>query len=598
MSCKELKRKKLAAPAEALITASLRPELFAERGLVSISRNVLIGALTLLVLIGFGLRVSHLSAEGLSEDELNKLQAVADYREHGLTSANSEHPLLMKALLTGSLVLADKWNSISFLGGHRQIPPETALRLPGTLFGALTAILIYLLAAELFGAEVGLIAAALWAFDPMAIGFNRIAKEDTFLLFFFLLANVFWLRGQRVAESQPDRSPDKFYWATAAAFGAMMASKYLPQLITITIGYYWLFQRIPETRWRLGKKKMLMFFGIMGAVFVVLNPTILFPATWRQMGQFAGQKLIGHDAYEFMGKLYGHRMTDWLNGIPWYFYHLFVAVKLPVLTVAGFVIGLPLLFRRKLGDGRYFIMLWLFLWMMTFSFAGGKFTRYFTVALPAVLITSAIGVQFASNWIARQLATLLSAEWPRFYLHVALALIVVATAFKAAVDAAPHFRLYTNALGGGVARQGYYFPHDEYYDASMREAIFEIAKRAKPGARVVSESTSLASYYAQRANRPDLVPVFLSDPAALKQLGEGDFVIDAPGRRYFSNELVTSALEQSSTPAFTLSLGPAPSASVYQLDQRSLAALAEAARRLPPLAKRVTPALVSPAATH
>ena len=120
------------------------------------------------------------------------------------------------------------------------------------------------------------------------------------------------------------------------------------------------------------------------------------------MGLFAGQKLIGHDAYEFMGKLYTHRMTDWLRGIPWYFYHVFVAVKLPVLTVVGFVIGLPLLFRRKLGDGRYFIMLWLFLWMMTFSFAGGKFTRYFTLALPAVLITAAIGVQFASCWIARR----------------------------------------------------------------------------------------------------------------------------------------------------------------------------------------------------
>jgi len=104
-------------------------------------------------------------------------------------------------------------------------------------------------------------------------------------------------------------------------------------------------------------------------------------------------------------------------------------------------------------DGRYLIMLWLFLWMMTFSFAGGKFTRYFTVALPAVLITSALGVQFASNWIALKLAALLSAEWPRFYLRIALTLVVIASAFKAAVDAAPHFRLYTNALGGGVAVQ-------------------------------------------------------------------------------------------------------------------------------------------------
>ncbi len=569
---------------------------------------MLIATLAVLVLIGFGLRVSNLSSEGLSEDELNKLQAVAEYREHGLTSANSEHPLLMKALLTGSLVLADKWNSTSFLGGYRQISPETALRLPGTVFGALTTILIYLLAAELFGAEVGLIAAALWAFDPMAIGFNRIAKEDTFLLFFFLLANVFWIRGQRVAESQPDRRPEKYYWATAAAFGAMMASKYLPQLLTISLGYYWLFQRIPETRWRLGKRKMLIFFGIMGAVFIVLNPTILFPATWRQMGQFAGQKLIGHDAYEFMGKLFSHRMTDWLKGTPWYFYHVFVAVKLPLLTVVGFVAGLPLLFRRKLGDGRYFIMLWLFLWMMTFSFAGGKFTRYFTVALPAVLITSAIGVQFASNWIARKLSALLSANrdpqassspgWPRVYLHTALALLVGVTAFRAAVDAAPHFRLYTNALGGGNANQGYYFPHDEFYDASVRDVMLEIAKRAKPGAKVVSETPGLAAYYAQRANRPDLVCVLLSDPNALKQLNEGDFIIDAPGRRYFSNESVTSALKQSSTPAFRASLGSVHSASVYMLDQKAQQAVVEAASRLPPLAKNVNPILVSPAATN
>ena len=391
--------KTLAARVDAVITAGLRPELFAERGTVSVPRNLLIAFLTVLVLAGFGFRASHLSAEGLSEDELNKLQAVADYREHGLTSANGEHPLLMKALLTGSVVIADKWNSIPSLGGRWPVSTEAALRLPSTIFGALTAILIYLLAAELFGAEVGLIAAALWAFDPMAIGFNRIAKEDTFLLFFFLLANYLWLRGQRAAESEPHRRPERFYWASAAAFGAMLASKYLPQFLAVSACYYYVFQAVPETRWRLGSKRLLKFYTLMGIVFVILNPTILLPATWHQMGQFAGQKLMGHDGYEFMGKLYAHRLTDWLRGIPWYFYHLFLVIKLPLLTVVSFLVGLPLLGRRKLGDGRYFILLWMFLWMMTFSFGGGKFTRYFTTVLPAVLITSAIGVQTVGNWL-------------------------------------------------------------------------------------------------------------------------------------------------------------------------------------------------------
>lgn len=574
------------ARAETTITAGLNPEYFAKRGLVTVNRKLLIAALTLFVLLGFGVRVSSLSAEGLSEDELNKLQAVGDYRANGLTSANSEHPLLMKALLTASMVFADKWNSIPSLGGQTHISRESALRFPGTVFGALTAILIYLVAAELFGAEVGLIAAALWAFDPMAIGFNRIAKEDSFLLFFFLLGNIFWLYSQRVAErTQSTIRAEKYYWLSGAAFGAMMASKYVPQLLTVAICYYFVFQGVPETRWRLGKKRLLKFFGVMGVVFVILNSTILLPGTWRQMSQFAGQKLIGHDGYEFMGQLYSHRLTDWLNGIPWYFYHAFLAIKLPLLTVLGFVAGLPLLFRRKIGDGRYFLLMWMFLWMMTFSIGGGKFTRYFTTILPAVLITSAIGVQAVGRWLGERLSSLLRAEWPRAYVSPTLAVIMVVGSASALVTVAPHFRLYTNALGGGESNSGYYFPHDEFYDASVREVVGEIAKRAKPGARVASETPGLAAYYAGQANRLDLVFVSISDPKALAQLQEGDFIVDARGRRYFSNEAIVSALKKTGPPAFTVSLGPVPSASIYWLDQTTQEVVAETARRLPALAR-------------
>jgi predicted membrane-bound dolichyl-phosphate-mannose-protein mannosyltransferase len=549
------------------------------RGVVTLNRRVLIAVLALLVLVGFGIRVSNLDAEGLSEDELNKLQAVGDYRAHGLTSANSEHPLLMKALLTASLVVVDKWNSIPSLGGQRPVSPESALRFPGVVFGALTAVLIYLLSAELFGAEVGLIAAALWACDPMAIGFNRIAKEDTFLLFFFLLGNLFWLYGQHAAErTQSTARAGKYYWASAAAFGAMMASKYVPQLLTIGIAYYGIFQGIPATRWRLGKQRFLIYLFIMGVVFVMLNPTILLLDTWRQMGQFAGQKRIGHDGYEFMGRLYSHRFTDFLNGIPWYFYHAFLIVKLPVLTVVGFLVGLPLLFRRKIGDGRYFLLMWMFLWMMTFSFGGGKFTRYFTTVLPAVIITSAIGVQAVGRWLGERLSGLLAAQWPRTFASPTLALIVLAVSASASISAAPYYRLYTNAFGGGAAKTGYYFPHDEFYDASVREVVAEIARRAKPGAQVASETPGLAAYYAGRVNRSDLVFVSISDANSLEELREGDFVVDARGRRYFSNEAIVSALQQAGPPTFTVSLGSVPSASIYWLDQRTQKVVAETAR--------------------
>jgi hypothetical protein len=533
------------------ITAGLRPELFAGRGVLANSKTLVLVALIVLVIAGFGFRVNGLSAEGLSEDELNKLNAVADYRANGLTGANGEHPMLMKAFQAASIILAEKFNGIA---------PETALRLPNALVGALTTILIFLIASELFGTEVALIAAALWAFDPSAIGLNRIAKEDTFLVFFFLLANVFWLRGQRAAESS-NRSPNKYYWLTAASYGAMVASKYVPHLFAISLCYYWMFQNIPETRWRLGKKRIITFFAIMGLVFLILSPTVLLPETWKQMGLFAGGKRVSHDGYEFMNQLYPQRFSDWLNGIPFYFYFVFTAVKLPLLTVLGFLAGLPLLFRRKLGDGRYFILFWFLLWVVAFCFPGGKFTRYYTTVLPAVLITSALGIQFVGRWLSNWAAGL------RHYVPASLAVIVIAGSVINSVNAAPHFRLFTNSLGGGMTWAGYYFPHDEFYDASMRDVMTEIASRARTGARVASESPSLAAYYAERVKRSDLVCISLSDPDAIKQLGVGDFVIVARGRRYFSNDAIISTLRDRSTPVAEVKLGPVPSAKIYELDR-------------------------------
>lgn len=558
--------------AETIITAGLRPDLFAGRGVLAHSKTLVFAALIVLTVVGFGFRVSGLSAEGLSEDELNKLNAVADYRANGLTGANGEHPMLMKSFQTATIILAEKWNSSSFVASQpaNRIAPETALRLPGAIVGALSTILLFLIASELFGTEVALITAALWAFDPSAIGFNRIAKEDSFLLFFFLLANVFWLRGQRAAEGT-DSSPNKYYWLTAASYGAMVASKYLPHLFAISFCYYWMFQNLPETRWRLGKKRILTFFAIMGIVFLMLSPTVLLPETWRQMGLFAGGNRVGHDGYEFMNQLYPQRFSDWLNGIPVYFYLVFTAVKLPLLTVLGFLAGLPLLFRRKLGDGRYFILFWFLLWVVAFCFPGGKFTRYFTTVLPAMLITSALGIQFVGRWLANRIS---SFDWGlglKHYVPASLAVIVMAGSVIDSVNAAPHFRLFTNSIGGGTSWAGYYFPHDEFYDASMRDVMAEIARRARTGARVASESPLLAAYYAAREQRSDLVYISLSDPDAVKQLAVGDFVIVARGRRYFSNDAIISTLRDHSTPVAELKLGVVPSAKIYELDANSSA---------------------------
>ena len=353
----------------------------------------------------------------------------------------------------------------------------------------------------------------------------------------------------------------------------MVASKYLPHLFAIGMCYYWMFQRLPETRWRLGKKRIITVFVIMGLVFLLLSPTILLPETWRQMGLFAGGKRVSHDGYEFMNRLYTQRFDDWLRGIPVYFYLVFTAVKLPLLTLVGFVAGLPMLFRRKLGDGRYFLLFWYLMWVVAFCFPGGKFTRYYTTVLPAVLITSALGIQWAGRWFGNRIAGFNWAGNLKHYVPAGLAVIVITASVISSVQAVPHFRLFTNSIGGGTGWAGYYFPHDEFYDASMRDVMTEIASRARFAATMASESPSLAAYYAERMKRPDLICVSLSEEATRAQLEAGDFIVVARGRRYFSNDAIVSALREHATPVAEVRLGVVPSAKVYQLDEVSLSLL-------------------------
>jgi hypothetical protein len=160
------------------------------------------------------------------------------------------------------------------------------------------------------------------------------------------------------------------------------------------------------------------------------------------------------------------------------------------------------------------------------------------------------------------------------YARACLALVVLAFSVYGSASAAPHYRLYTNMLGGGTARAGSYFPHDEFYDASTREVIETIARLAPAGARVASETPELLAYYAQLAGRADLRTISLSDRAALRDFAPGDVVVVARGRRYFSNDELTSRLE-ASQPSATISLGGVESARIYVLDNVSLGAVSE-----------------------
>ena len=552
-------------------TAAIRPERFPEPLVFAKNRVVIVLTLAVLLAAGFGFRVYQLGAESMGEDEFNKLETVAEYRQNGLSSRNGEHPFLMKGLQTVSIVASEKINS-SF---GTAITEEGALRFPLALFGTFTMLLLFLLFKELFGSSIGLVTAALWSVEPLTISFDRVAKEDSLVLFFFLLASLFWFKSQTAAETG---KPNWLHWvwATAAAFGALMASKYYLALLGVMVGYYHAFNTVPGKHWGLGRRRWLVFFIIMGITLLVLNPTLLFPDTWRQMLQFSSENRMHHDGYEYMGTLYSHKATLWLKGVPWTFYYVLAATKTSLTTLLFFIPGIVLMFRRKMGDGRIFLFFWFILWYLPFTLLGGKFMRYFTVDEPLLLATAAVGFCFVAGSLVAGLSVNPVVKGVVQFVLLAAFLVLPITN---SVTWTPNYRLFTNSLGGGRGAAGKYFPHDEFYDAGTRDVIGRIGTGAPNGATIACETPELFAHYAEKTGRNDLSFISLSDKTKVGELKEGDYVVLTMGRRYFSNTAYWEALEASRRSYSEGQVNGFPSSKIYRLDATTLALVQAIARQ-------------------
>ena len=108
-------------------TAGIHPENFSDDLYFARNRKWTAIILAFLLVVGFALRTYDLGFESLGEDEFNKLQTVEEYRAHGLSGKNGEHPFLMKGLQTLSIVSGEKLNNL-FASQQLHISEEAALR--------------------------------------------------------------------------------------------------------------------------------------------------------------------------------------------------------------------------------------------------------------------------------------------------------------------------------------------------------------------------------------------------------------------------------------------------------------------------------------
>lgn len=502
-----------------------------ERRAHALGRGIAL-VLVALMLLGLALRVQGIAELGFAEDEINKLEAVRAYGRGDITP-NAEHPMLMKTLIFISLGAAERWNASA--GAARQISEEMAVRFPNVFFGALTIFPLYLLTAAFFGKRTGLIAALLWTFGVNAITYNRIAKEDTLLVFFLLYAFYFYLRAKQTSGYEP-HAKKKFYLASAVSFGLMLASKYFPHYFGLNMLYHhFVAQREREPGEPRGRTPAI-FYPVVFLTFFIANPAVLLPQTWRYLTAYSSEGLLTHHGYLMGDTLYTNQMSSTPFGTPFYFYLLFLAIKTPLPLLIALVAGLAACVRRFKRPGEAFLLLMFVLWIVPYSIVGAKWLRYALSLLPFIYMIAAVGIM----WLLRSFAPRVTDRQrggsfsPLRIVRAVVFLFFIALPAWIAYAAAPHYATYTNALGTG--RAGYFFPHDEFYDDGLREAIKYVAERAPQGASIVHETPGVARHYLQKFARPDLNSRVLSDPAfKFDETPRPAYVILQRGRTYFEN---------------------------------------------------------------
>jgi hypothetical protein len=483
-----------------------------------------LGVLAVMVVLGLGLRLTRLEALGFAEDEMNKLDAVRAYQQ-GDFSANAEHPMLMKLLMCGSVAGASAWRSI----GGPTVSDEVALRFPNVLFGALTVIPLFLLTAALFDRWTALLAASFWATGINAITLNRIGKEDTLLVFFMLFAFYFYLRAKQISPVQR-AARKKNYILSAAGFGLMMASKYFPHFLGLNMLFHHNFHvRKPQPGDPSGK--IPQFFYLLILLFLLIaNPAVLLPQVWEYLNAYLSERLLVHSGYLFGNQLYKNNMSStpfW--GTPVYFYALYFAIKMPLPVIAAFLTGLGVSIKRWREIGSAFLVFMFLFWIVPYSLIGGKWTRYTLQVMPFVYMLAAVGVVATARLLKSRLKGTIGSLLPA----VMVLLVVCVPTWKAFANG-PHYALYTNALASD--RAGYFFPHDEFYDDGLREAIQFVCETAPQGSIIAHDTPAVARYYLTRFGRADLSSRVLSAPDfEVENLTQPAFIIVQRGRTYFEN---------------------------------------------------------------
>ena len=333
--------------------------------------------------------------------------------------------------------------------------------------------------------ERGCVAAALWAFGVNAVTYQP-RREGGHAARLLHALRVLLLRpreGRRAGSSR--RQKRQPLLASAVSFGLMLASKYFPHYFGLNMLYHHYAKlQASASRASLRAARPPLFYWVVLATFLVANPALLLPQTWKYLAAYSSESLLTHTGYLMGETLY--RNVDVDDAV-----RRHARLLLPALpgrqgaaaralrarrrasalraALARAGAGVPALDVRACGSCP-----------TRCSARSGCATR--SRLMPFVYMMAAVGVvamvRRAAEWLtldahaARQL---------RVVGRGAAVAVLVFVALPAWAAGTPRRTTRSTPTRSRHARAGHFFPHDEFYDDGLREAIQYVAEHAPAG---------------------------------------------------------------------------------------------------------------------
>jgi hypothetical protein len=517
-----------------------------------LSRNREAAAVIVLTVIAFAVRVHQIDFYSLSEDESVKMAAIQEYRHGHFAGVNSEHPMLPKMLEWASLTAGARWNTIASIRHWPTLMPEGWLRLPNVILGAATTAILYLLCRRMMGPIGSLAVSVFWAISPLPIALNRLAKEETPLTFFTLVACYFYCRAQQaVGEDDAKR----WYDLSGIGFGLALASQYILHLLGLNFLAWFIARKFGLTQ-NQSRFSYRRFYLAMFITFIVVNPVILSPSNFHAIISWLHHDGVRHSGYDFDGKLYLNFPSRLLAGLPWFYYLCLLVTKTPIPILVAVIAGSIILFvRPRTLASCYFLTLGM-IQLAGLSVSGAKWIRYSLPLLPFLYL--------AGGYALQRMCDLAQGMRLARALIAATVLALLAAPLIELRDWAPYYSFYLNPLAGGKRNIARYFAPDEVSEFDSREVAQSVCRFAHFKETLATARPMSLAYYLQASGRADLkvVPLYDSHYMPLN----GDLIVLEPSRRYFETQRFFDSLGDSGMLRTTVHVGPVHASTIYLYD--------------------------------